>query len=66
MEELQALEEKLRKQKETRDMLDMSLKVKMKKKARADQEELAFDLKMLEKLLEESQNEAKQQVQRKV
>ena len=38
----------------------------MKKKAKAEQEELAFDLKMLEQLLEESRNEAMEQMQRKV
>lgn len=37
----------------------------MKKKAKAEQEELAFDLKMLEQLLEESRNEAMEQMQRK-
>ena len=40
--------------------------LKMKKKAREEQEELAFDLKMLEQLLEESRNEAMEQLQRKV
>lgn len=38
----------------------------MKKKAKEEQEELAFDLKMLEQLLEESRNEAMEQIQRKV
>jgi F0F1-type ATP synthase membrane subunit b/b' len=38
----------------------------MKKKAKEEQEELAFDLKMLEQLLEESRNEAMEQLQRKV
>lgn len=66
MEEQQAQLEKIRKQKETRDMLDLSLKMKMKKKAREEQEQLAFDLKMLEQLLEESRNEAMEQMQRKV
>ncbi|XP_067667219.1 cilia- and flagella-associated protein 53-like [Haliotis asinina] len=65
MEEQQAQAEKIRKQKETRDMLDLSLKMKMKKKAREEQEQLAFDLKMLEQLLEESRNEAMEQMQRK-
>lgn len=40
--------------------------LKMKKKAKEEQEELAFDLKMLEQLLEESRNEAMEQMQRKV
>lgn len=66
LEEAAALEEKRRRQQETRDMLDMTLKMKLRKKAREEQEQLAFDLKLLEKLLEESHNEAIEQVQRKV
>lgn len=66
MEEAAAAEEKRRRQQEMRDMLDLSLKMKMRKKAKDEQEQLAFDLKMLEQLLEESRNEAKEQLQRKV
>lgn len=47
-------------------MLDHSLKLKMKKRAKAEQEQLAFDLKMLEQLLVESKNEAMEQMQKKV
>lgn len=65
IEEQRALEEKVRQQNETRDMLDMSLQLKMKKKAKLEQEQLAFDLKILEQLLEESRNEALEQLQRK-
>lgn len=65
-EEQRKLEEKYRKQRETRERLDFSLQLKMKKKAKEEQEELAFDLKMLEQLLEESRNEAMEQMQRKV
>lgn len=65
MEESNRRAEKLRLQKETRDMLDMSLQLKMKKKAKGEQEQLAFDLKILEQLLEESRNEAMEQLQRK-
>lgn len=64
-EEQRKLEEKYRNQKQTREMLDLSLQLKMKKKAKEEQEELAFDLKMLEQLLEESRNEAMEQMQRK-
>lgn len=64
-EEQRKLEEKYRKQRETRERLDFSLQLKMKKKAKEEQEELAFDLKMLEQLLEESRNEAMEQMQRK-
>lgn len=66
LEERRALEEKIEKQTATREMLDMSLRVKMKKRAKDEQEQLAFELKMLEQLLEESRNEAMEQVQRKV
>jgi len=38
---------------------------KMKKKAKLEQEQLAFDLKNLEQLLEDSRNEAMEQLQRK-
>jgi len=66
LEEQKARAEKLRMQQETRDILDMSLKLKMKKKAKLEQEQLAFDLKILEQLLEESRNEAMEMLQRKV
>ncbi|CAL1530958.1 unnamed protein product [Lymnaea stagnalis] len=65
MEDEVAHQEKLRKQKETRDMLDHSMAFKARKKAKDAQEELAFDLKMLEQLLEESRNEAYETIQRK-
>jgi F0F1-type ATP synthase membrane subunit b/b' len=66
LEEQHALEEKKRKQDEIRDMYGKSLQMKQKKQAREMQEQLAFDLKILEQLLEESRNEAMEQVQRKV
>lgn len=66
IEEQRAWEDKVRQQNETRDMLDMSLQLKMKKKAKLEQEQLAFDLKILEQLLEESRNEALEQLQKKV
>lgn len=47
-------------------MLDHSLQLKLKKKAREEQEQLAFDMKILQQLLEESHNEAMEQAQRKV
>ncbi|ESO89587.1 hypothetical protein LOTGIDRAFT_204314 [Lottia gigantea] len=65
LEDRRAFEDKLRRQRETRDMLDKCLKIKMKKKAKEEQEQMAFDLKMLEELLEESRNEAMEQMQRK-
>jgi len=65
MEDQKAAMEKARKQQETRDMLDRSLASKARKKAKEEQETLAFDLKMLEQLLEESRNEAMETMQRK-
>jgi len=65
LEEMQALEEKKRKQEEIREMYGKSLQMKQKKQAREMQEQLAFDLKMLEQLLVESRNEAMEQSQRK-
>ena len=47
-------------------MLDQNVRIKLQKKAREVQEELAFDMKLLEQLLEESRNEALEQMQRKV
>lgn len=65
LEDEKARMEKARKQQETRDMLDRSLASKARKKAKEEQETLAFDLKMLEQLLEESRNEAMETMQRK-
>ena len=66
MEEMQALEEKRQRQQEMRNVLNLTLRMKMKKEAKEEQEQLAFDMKMLEQLLEESRNEAMEQEQRKV
>lgn len=66
MEDEAALYEKRRRQQETRDLLDLTLRMKMRKKAKEEQEQLAFDLKMLEQLLEQSRNEARETAQRKV
>ncbi|XP_077988952.1 cilia- and flagella-associated protein 53-like [Glandiceps talaboti] len=65
LEEQRALEEKRARQAAMRDELDRSLKLKMKKRAKEVQEELALDMKILENLLEESRNEAMEQEQRK-
>ncbi len=66
LEERRALEEKRWKQQETREMYDRSLQMKRKKQAKEMQEQLAFDMKILEQLLEETKTEAKEQAQRKV
>jgi hypothetical protein len=70
-ERLRLLEEERRQQvkkeeqHETRRMLAASLRLKMRKRAREIQEELALDMKILEDLLEKTRNEAQYQLQRK-
>ena len=66
LEEAAALEEKHRKQNETRQMFDKSVRMKREREARNMQEQLAFDMKILEQLLEETRNEAMEAQQRKV
>lgn len=65
IEEQKIREEKVRAQADRRNMLDYSLKLKMKKKAKEVQEELAIDMKILQQLLQESDNEAMEHLQRK-
>lgn len=59
-------EDKRRRQEETKAVLDYSLKLKMKKKAKDVQQELALDMKLLEQMLAATSNEAMQSLQRKV
>ena len=66
LEEQKAFEEKHRRAQETREMLDRTLRMKMEREAREEQEQLAFDMKLLEEILEASRNEAMEQAQRKV
>ena len=66
LEEQRASEEKRRRQQETRQIYDRSLRMKMERTAREMQEQLAFDLQILEQLLEESKNEAMEDAKRKV
>ena len=47
-------------------MYAKSMRLKAQREAKELQEQLAFDMKMLEELLEKSRNEAKEQAQRKV
>lgn len=65
LEEQRAMEEKRRRQQETRKIYDRSLRMKMERTAREMQEQLAFDLQILEQLLEESKNEAMEEAKRK-
>ncbi|PAA59231.1 hypothetical protein BOX15_Mlig024162g1, partial [Macrostomum lignano] len=57
VEAAQAAEERRRKEQETRRMLDRNIRLRMRQKAREAQEELAFDMKILEQLAEESRVE---------
>ena len=66
MEGAAAVEEKRRRQRENRQCLETSLKIKMRNKAREEQEQLAFDLQMLQQMLEASKCEARELRQRKV
>ena len=59
-------EDKRRRQLETKMMLDYSLKLKLKKRAKEVQEELAFDMKLLEQMLTENTNELKEALEHKV
>ncbi len=59
-------EDKRRRQLETKMKLDYSLKLKLKKRAKEVQEELAFDMKLLEQMLTENTNDAKETLQKKV
>eukprot|EP00731_Ephydatia_muelleri_P034004 Em0044g24a len=65
LEEQRMQEEKRHKQEETKAMLDYSVKLKMKRKAKDVQEELAMDMKILEQMLAESNNEAKEELEKK-
>lgn len=65
LEEQKELEEKIRRKRDAKELFDSSLREKMRKKARDVQEQLAFDMKMLEQLLEESRNEALEQMEKK-
>lgn len=66
IEDLKLKEDKRRRQLETKMLLDYSLKLKLKRRAKEVQEELAFDLKLLEQMLLENTNEAKEALQHKV
>ena len=66
LEEQRMKEEKRRRQEETKADLDYSLKLKMKKRAKEVQQELALDMKLLEQMLTATTNEAMQSLQRKV
>lgn len=57
--------EKLRKQKAAKRSREVSIRLKKEKEAKEKQEELAMDMKILEKLLDDTRNEVKEETQRK-
>ncbi|XP_067937647.1 cilia- and flagella-associated protein 53-like [Watersipora subatra] len=65
LEEEREAEDRRRRQAESKQLYETNLRLKMKKKAREEQEQLAFDMKVLETLLQESANEAAELAQRK-
>uniref|UniRef100_A0A8C4X576 Cilia- and flagella-associated protein 53 n=1 Tax=Erpetoichthys calabaricus TaxID=27687 RepID=A0A8C4X576_ERPCA len=58
--------EKLQKQQKTRNLLDESLRLKMKRLNKEAQEELALDMKILEQLLGEEQDDTEERRRRKI
>ncbi|EDO36212.1 predicted protein, partial [Nematostella vectensis] len=58
-------QEKLRKQEAAKRARDVSIRLKNEKEAKEKQEELALDMKILEKLLDDTRNEAMEESQRK-
>jgi hypothetical protein len=65
IEEQRLREEKIRSQEQTRAELNLSLRMKMKRRAREAQEELAMDMKLLERMLQMSSDEISENMQRK-
>ncbi|XP_030047808.1 cilia- and flagella-associated protein 53 [Microcaecilia unicolor] len=66
MEEERALMEKRQKQQQTRDVLDNCVRLKMKRLNKAQQEELALDMKILDQLLHETSDDTQEKLQRKL
>lgn len=57
--------EKIRKQEHARRVCDASIKLKMKKEAKEKEEEMALESQILEKMLEDTRNQEKEDVKRK-
>merc|ERR1712080_684531 len=65
-EEAQLKKEKKEKQRNARRARDISIQLKDKKEARDKQEELAVDMKILDKILRDTENEATEDMNRKI
>lgn len=66
MEDERALREKQQKQSQVRNMLDHSIRLKMKRLARDQQEELALDMKIMEQIMQDSHDDTEEKRQRKM
>ena len=66
LEQERGKEDKRVSQDRRRAELDLSLRMKMKRKAREMQEELAMDMKLLQEVLQKTTNEDLERNQRKV
>ncbi|XP_064421925.1 cilia- and flagella-associated protein 53 [Latimeria chalumnae] len=58
--------EKLQKQKKTRSLLDYSVKLKMKRLAQEEKEEMALEIKIMDELLKSQHDDTQEKQQRKV
>ncbi|XP_066568300.1 cilia- and flagella-associated protein 53 [Amia ocellicauda] len=66
LEEERERQHKLQSQQQTRRLLDHSLRLKMKRLTREQQEELALDMKIMEQLLSEEQDESQDRQHKKL
>lgn len=66
LEEQREHRQKLQNQESRRNQLDTSLRLKMKRLAQEQQEELALDMSILEQLLTNAKDEKKEEALRKV
>ncbi|KAM8967692.1 cilia- and flagella-associated protein 53-like [Pelodytes ibericus] len=66
MEDERALREKRQKQSQVRSMLDKSIRMKMKRISREQQEELALDMKIMDQIMQDTPDDSKEKHQRKL
>ncbi|KAM9329687.1 cilia- and flagella-associated protein 53 [Gastrophryne carolinensis] len=66
MEDERALQEKQRKQSQVRSMLDHSIRLKMKRLNREQQEELALDMKIMEQILQDTHDDTEEKRHKKL
>ncbi|XP_056399996.1 cilia- and flagella-associated protein 53 isoform X2 [Hyla sarda] len=66
LEDERALREKQQKQSQVRNMLDRSVRLKMKRLAQEQQEELALDMKIMEQIMQDSHDDTEEKRLRKM